>query len=761
MKVIGPKKAVKNIATIIMATTVVASSYSVILPAVKVSAADKKIEEIFEDKDLQKWVSKKVDKDKNGYLSQSEIDACTRIEDIGWDVCSLDGLEIFRNLEYLNCRDNRLKKIDISLPKLKTLNCYGNESLEILNLTKFPELEECIAAYHNSLQTIDVSHNPKLKYLFCVDCSLTSVVFGECNSSIEKLILNRDGLTSIDLSKLTGLTELSLRENGFTTIDLSKLTALTDLDLSENELSTLDISGNRNLEDLNINYNKFEEFDLNSESLKQLRCLSNKMRYMDLSGLPNLTHIYCSDNKLTKIDLSKNRSVEVLACENNFISELNCKNKFSYLDISDNLFTDVDGINKEKLRKFYCTNNKLTKIDVSMCSDLYELKCDDNQIKELKVNAEGLRKLTCSNNELADLDISKCPDIVYFNCKGNKITSLDLINNTQLKTIYGEGACEEKEDCLEYSYELSNLDIYKLEIPYIICDKGVKIFVTAQASTDNGGSTTSPSSGNGGSSNTQGTGSVDTSSVPSTGNFEDFVERLYVVALGRASEEEGKAHWCKVVGNGSYSGADCARFFLTSPEFNGRNLNDEEYLKVLYKTFFDRDAAEDPEGFNFWLGKIGEWGRARVLEGFIDSTEWCNICADYGVRSGAMTAKATKASKNATAFATRLYTECLGREPEESGLNYWSLSLTNQERTGTQAAKEFFYSPEFKDKNLGDEEYVNRLYKTFMGREPETDGKAHWLNQLSSGAMNRDQVFDFFSTCEEFTGICNSYAIAR
>ena len=252
-------------------------------------------------------------------------------------------------------------------------------------------------------------------------------------------------------------------------------------------------------------------------------------------------------------------------------------------------------------------------------------------------------------------------------------------------------------------------------------------------------------------------------SVPSTtgGTFEDFVERLYVVALGRASEAEGKAHWCKVVGNGSYSGADCARFFLTSPEFNGRNLNNEEYLKVLYKTFFDRDAAADPDGFNFWLSKIDEWGRGRVLEGFIDSTEWCNICASYGVKSGAMTAKATVASKNATAFASRLYTECLGREPEEGGLKYWSLSLTNLERTGTQAAKEFFYSPEFKDKNLGDDEYVTRLYMTFMGREPDDAGKAHWLNQLSSGAMNRDQVFDFFSTCDEFTSICNSYAIQR
>ena len=254
-----------------------------------------------------------------------------------------------------------------------------------------------------------------------------------------------------------------------------------------------------------------------------------------------------------------------------------------------------------------------------------------------------------------------------------------------------------------------------------------------------------------------------TPSEPSTtgGTFEDFVERLYVVALGRASEPDGKAHWCKVVGNGSYSGADCARFFLTSPEFKGRNLNNEEFLKVLYKTFFDRDAAADPDGFNFWLSKIDEWGRERVIEGFIDSTEWCNICASYGVRSGAMTAKATIASKNATAFATRLYTECLGRDPEEGGLKYWSLSLTNQERTGTQAAKEFFYSEEFIGKGLNDNDYVTRLYKTFMGREPDDAGKAHWLNQLSSGSMNRDQVFDFFSTCEEFTNICNQYAIAR
>ena len=242
-------------------------------------------------------------------------------------------------------------------------------------------------------------------------------------------------------------------------------------------------------------------------------------------------------------------------------------------------------------------------------------------------------------------------------------------------------------------------------------------------------------------------------------SFEDFVERLYVIALERPSEPEGKAFWCEKVNDGTYDGAYCARFFLTSPEFLGKNKTDGEFVDTLYRTFFGREA--DDEGRAFWISKIRQTSKESVIEGFINSEEWCNICATYGVRSGAQWAKATIASKNATAFATRLYTECLGRDPEQDGLNFWSLSLTNQERTGTQAAKEFFYSPEFLGKNLSNDDYVERLYRTFMGRPSETEGKAHWLKQLNSGAMNRDQVFDFFSTCEEFTGICQQYAIQR
>ena len=230
--------------------------------------------------------------------------------------------------------------------------------------------------------------------------------------------------------------------------------------------------------------------------------------------------------------------------------------------------------------------------------------------------------------------------------------------------------------------------------------------------------------------------------------------------MNRASEPEGKAFWCEHVGNGDLDGAQCAKEFLLSKEFNDRKLSDEDFLKVLYKTFFDRDAEKDPDGFNFWMNSLKTQGRDVVVDCFINSEEWCNVCASYGVRSGATRAKATIASKNATEFATRLYTECLGRDPEDEGLKFWSLGLTNQELSGTQAAKEFLYSPEFVNAKYSDEEYINRMYKTFMGREPEAEGKAFWLSELKNGAT-RDEVFNFFSTCPEFTEICKEYAIQR
>ena len=243
-------------------------------------------------------------------------------------------------------------------------------------------------------------------------------------------------------------------------------------------------------------------------------------------------------------------------------------------------------------------------------------------------------------------------------------------------------------------------------------------------------------------------------------SFEEFVERLYTVALGRASEPEGKAFWVEQVVKNGFTGADCARFFmLGAPEFLGRNLTDDEFVEVLYKTYFDRES--EPDGKAYWMGRLasGE-NRAVLVEEFIESVEWCNVCAGYGVKSGALYHKATVPSKNAVKFATRLYTCCLGRDPEEDGLNYWALALTNLDATGYQAASLFFTLPEFVGLKTTNEEYLTRLYTTFMGREPEADGFNYWLGLLNGGT-DRNDVMKAFAGCPEFQEICNQYGIVR
>jgi len=233
------------------------------------------------------------------------------------------------------------------------------------------------------------------------------------------------------------------------------------------------------------------------------------------------------------------------------------------------------------------------------------------------------------------------------------------------------------------------------------------------------------------------------------------------VALGRPSEKAGKDFWVKEITSGNRTGADCAREFLFSQEFANRNLSIEDFVETLYQTFFGRDS--EPNGKAYWVGELknGTKSRNDVINGFIDSTEWCNICADYGVRSGAPSAKAERASKNAIDFATRLYTCCLGRAAEAGGLKYWSLALTNLEQTGCSAAKEFFKSQEFTNLNLKTEEYIKRLYTTFMDREPESSEVTYWAGEIAKGTQTRDSVLAFFGQSEEFTNICKRYGIER
>ena len=234
-----------------------------------------------------------------------------------------------------------------------------------------------------------------------------------------------------------------------------------------------------------------------------------------------------------------------------------------------------------------------------------------------------------------------------------------------------------------------------------------------------------------------------------------FVERLYSCVLGREPEAEGAAYWSDELYGFRRTGAEVAQGFIFSEEFVNRNTTDEQFVTILYNTFFNREPEEN--GMAFWLEQLatGSMDRVSVANGFIYSQEWADTCASYGIRSGGdLKPSGVIAPTDLTyAFVERMYTTALGRGFDEEGKQYWASELANFNVTGEFVGAAFFLSEEMNGYGLSDEEYLRRLYVTFMNREPDLDGQDYWLTVMASGTPRAEVVFGFMRSAE-FTEKC-------
>ncbi|MCJ7473321.1 MAG: DUF4214 domain-containing protein [Actinobacteria bacterium] len=133
-----------------------------------------------------------------------------------------------------------------------------------------------------------------------------------------------------------------------------------------------------------------------------------------------------------------------------------------------------------------------------------------------------------------------------------------------------------------------------------------------------------------------------------------FVTRFYVQCLDRQPDSGGLNEWVGRLMNGSKTGADVAHGFVFSEEFLANNHGNEAFLTILYSAFFNRQP--DAEGYNAWLSRMaGGMNREKVLDGFLKSQEFAQLCADFGITpyAGAPVAVASTggfSSSGATGF---------------------------------------------------------------------------------------------------------------
>jgi len=238
------------------------------------------------------------------------------------------------------------------------------------------------------------------------------------------------------------------------------------------------------------------------------------------------------------------------------------------------------------------------------------------------------------------------------------------------------------------------------------------------------------------------------SCVDTKSEVEAFVTRFYSEVLDRSPDSAGLDNWVTALLNKSKSGADIAKGFIFSTEFTNRNIDNDKYLEILYKAFFNR--AGDSGGLANWKAKMND-GKSKsvVLDGFLNSKEFENLCEKYTIKPN---------FNDVINFVTRFYQKVLNRNPDTAGLNNWVKHLTTGTKSGADIAKGFIFSTEFTNRGTNNDTFLDILYKSFFNRVGDTGGVSNWTNKMNNG-ISRTKILDGFLNSTEFENLCKAYGI--
>ena len=253
-------------------------------------------EEHFPDFNFRRYVQENHDKNRNEMLEASESccrDGVSHKSDIigWWNLIPNSGRDhwLFSNISGLDISDMGIADLT---------------GIEYLRL-------EALVCQDNTLETLDLTRNPELRY---VDCS--------GNAALSRIEMADDGLllaldcnrTALDLKQTlprwTKLESLDCRAMGLTELDLEH-PALRSVACNNNRIDTLSLAGT-GIEVLYCAENGMRRIDFGTDTLQSLRemdCSFNSLTGVDLSFLPNLWIFGFLCNRLACVDMSGNAEI--------------------------------------------------------------------------------------------------------------------------------------------------------------------------------------------------------------------------------------------------------------------------------------------------------------------------------------------------------------------------------------------------------------------------------------------------------------------
>ena len=371
------------------------------------------------------------DKDGDGEITEDEADAVTAISASMLNITSLVGIEYFSNLESIDVSFNKLETLDLShSPKLETILVNGNklQSLGLAGLVNLKSLD----CSNNKLTALDVSESEALTTLICSGNSLGALNVRK-NKALIELQCSNNQIASLDLKNNVKLETLLCRKNALTVLDITKLPLLKNLDCSNNTLASFNTYGNT--------------------ALETLYCSSCGLSTLGVTANTALTVLDCSGNQLTALDVTKNTGLETLGCANNLLAsvDVSCNAALESVDcrgnanmarlwVKDAAQQAALSVRKEDATQIAFNNGGINIPDVNLKNYLLALFDDDEDGEVSIAEAENVQNVNCSGRGITSLvGLECCPNLKYLNFSGNAVAVAELPNLTKLETIVAYG----------------------------------------------------------------------------------------------------------------------------------------------------------------------------------------------------------------------------------------------------------------------------------------------------------------------------------
>lgn len=176
----------------------------------------------------------------------------------------------------------------------------------------------------------------------------------------------------------------------------------------------------------------------------------------------------------------------------------------------------------------------------------------------------------------------------------------------------------------------------------------------------------------------------------------------------------------------------------------------------------------------YYLVNAGQAANGKMLYS-LDNTNWSEsiptamqpgtytiyfkvVSNDGKSATGVNYVQTTIANPGPRDFVNLMFVKLLGRNADATSLNYLTHEITFDNKTGSDIVLGIINSAEFKNLNLNNSDFVERLYAALAGRYSDPTGKANWVNLLNNGS-SREDVAKRFINAYEFADICVTYGV--